>query len=320
MKVLETNAAMPDFDILVVGEVNPDLILLGDVTPDFRQREKMVDDAIITIGSSGVIFACGAVRLGLKVAYSGVVGDDLLGRYMLESMEKKGVDTSGIVIDPSLKTGLTLVLSRPADRAILTYLGSMSALRVEQIDPSLLLRSRHVHITSFFLQHSLRPDLVALLSKLHSRGITTSMDTNWDPWGEWDGNLRKALEQIDILLPNEQEALAISGQNELDAALNSLSQIVGTVVVKQGAHGAVAQRDEEHVRCPGFKIQVADTTGAGDSFDAGFIHAFLHNWSLEDSLALACACGALSTRAAGGTDAQPTLEEALQLIQQKGEV
>ncbi|MEJ2555651.1 MAG: carbohydrate kinase family protein [Anaerolineae bacterium] len=278
---------MPDFDILVVGEVNPDLILLGDVTPDFRQREKMVDDAVITIGGSGVIFACGAVRLGLKVTYSGVVGDD--------------------------------VLSRPADRAILTYLGSMSALRVEQIDPSLLLRSRHVHITSFFLQHSLRPDLVALLSKLHSRGITTSMDTNWDPWGEWDGNLREALEQIDILLPNEQEALAISGQNELDAALNSLSQIVGTVVVKQGAHGAVAQRDEERVRCPGFKIQVADTTGAGDSFDAGFIHAFLHHWSLEDSLSLACACGALSTRAAGGTDAQPTLEDALQLIQQKGE-
>ena len=311
---------MSDFDILVIGEVNPDLILLGEVTPDFRQREKIVDDAIMTIGSSGVIFACGAARLGLKVAYSGVIGDDLFGRYMLDSMEKKGVTTSGIIIDPSHRTGLTLVLSRPADRAVLTYVGSMSALRVAQIDRSLLLRSRHVHITSFFLQHALRPDLMALLSELRSLGMTISMDTNWDPWEKWDGNLREVLTQVDILLPNEQEALAISRQNELDAALNTLSEIVCTVVVKQGARGAVAQRNKERVQHPGFRVKTRDTTGAGDSFDAGFIHGFLHDWSLEESLALACVCGALSTRAAGGTDAQPTLEEALQFIERKGEV
>src|SRR5512135_1701986 len=94
------------FDILVAGEINPDLILSGNVIPEFGQVEKLVDAASLTIGSSSAIFACGAARLGLKVAFVGVCGDDVFGRFMLDEMSKRGVDVSNVIIRKDGQTGL----------------------------------------------------------------------------------------------------------------------------------------------------------------------------------------------------------------------
>lgn len=92
------------FDLLIIGEINPDIILRGtDVVPVFGQVEKMVEAADLTIGSSSVITACGAARLGLKVAFVGVVGDDLYGRFMLNAMQERGIDASHCLIDPPCK-------------------------------------------------------------------------------------------------------------------------------------------------------------------------------------------------------------------------
>ena len=101
------------YDILVAGEINPDLILSGDVEPAFGQVEKLVDSAVLAVGSSSVITACGAARLGLRVAFIGVCGDDLFGRFMLEEMQARGVDTSAVIVDPAQSTGLTVILNRP---------------------------------------------------------------------------------------------------------------------------------------------------------------------------------------------------------------
>ncbi len=87
------------FDILVAGEINPDLILSGDVTPEFGQVEKLVDSAGLTIGSSSAIFACGAARLGLQVAFIGLCGDDVFGHFMLEQMQARGVDISNVILN-----------------------------------------------------------------------------------------------------------------------------------------------------------------------------------------------------------------------------
>lgn len=298
------------FDLLVVGEINPDLILRGDVTPAFGQVEKLVDDATLTIGSSSVIFACGVARLGLRVAFAGVVGDDVFGQFMVSQMLARGIDTSAIVLEPSLHTGLSVILSRATDRAILTFAGSIAALRYEQIDLAMLDRARHLHLGAFFMLDALRPDVPRLFSEARQRGLTTSLDTNYDPTERWDGGLRQVLPLVDVFLPNEAELCAIGGSPDPDAALAALAQQVPIVAAKLGSYGGVARRGSTIAHAPALPVAVVDTTGAGDTFDAGFIYGFLHGWELAATLRLACACGSLSTRAAGGTAAQPTLAEA----------
>lgn len=297
------------FDLLVIGEINPDLILRGeDVIPEFGQAEKLIEDARLTIGSSSVIMACGAARLGLRVAFVGLVGDDEFGRFMLGAMQARGLDTSACMVDPAVATGMSVILSRPADRAILTFPGTMPLLRIEQIDAALLAGARHIHVGSYFLLDALRPDLPALFARAQAQGVTTSLDTNWDPAGTWA--VADLLPHVDIFFPNENEVLYLGGEEAFAPALEALARQVPTLAVKRGAQGGLARRGATAVTAAALPVDVVDTTGAGDSFDAGFLYGHLNDYALADALALACACGSLSTRAPGGTDAQPTLAEA----------
>lgn len=299
------------FDLLIVGEINPDLIVRGaDVVPVFGQVEKLVEDAELTPGASSVITACGASRLGLRVVFAGIVGDDTFGRYMLDAMRARGIDTSTCLTDSRLKTGLGLILSRPdGDRAILTYAGSIAALRPEHIDVSLLAQARHLHVGSAFLLDGLRDGLPNLLAQARAQGLSTSVDPNWDPRQQWEA--ADLLAHCDLFLPNEIEAQQISVRPVTDDALAHLARLIPTVAVKMGSAGGLARQGDLVVRQPALPIAVVDTVGAGDSFNAGFLYGYLQGWSLEQTLRLAVICGSLSTRAAGGTAAQPTLAEAL---------
>ena len=305
------------FDILVAGELNPDLILSGNVTPEFGQVEKLVDSATLTIGSSSAIFACGAARLGLKVAFIGVCGDDVFGRFMLEKMQMRGVDISNVILNPDGQTGLTVILNRGIDRAILTHSGLIGALKAEDVTDSLLRQAHHLHVASYFLQTALQPGLRDLFGRARSTGLTTSLDTNWDPTGEWSG-FDELLRLTDIFLPNENEALALSGASMLENALQVLNQKCQVTAVKCGSRGAFAIQGEITAYAPALPVQVVDTVGAGDSFDAGFLYGWLKGWGLEKTLMLAAACGSLSTQAAGGISAQPTLQEAMKNVQSIG--
>lgn len=307
---------MADFDLLVVGEINPDLILLGsDVVPEFGQAEKLVQRARLTVGASSVIMACGAARLGLRVAFIGAVGDDVFGRFMLDALAARGVDTSACVISAKHGTGLTVILSRGADRAMLTYTGAMATLRADQVDRRMLRRSRHLHVGSYFLLDALRPGLPALYAEAHALGLSTSLDTNWDPSGRWNGGLQQLLAECDLFMPNEAEACKIARRAELQESLAALAARVPTVAVKMGAEGGVVRQGSFTAYAPALPVQVVDTTGAGDSFDAGFLYGYLNGWPPERALRLACACGSLSVRVAGGTEGQPTLAEALQALE-----
>ncbi|MGD0752625.1 MAG: sugar kinase [Anaerolineales bacterium] len=308
----------PHFDILVAGEINPDLILSGNVTPEFGQVEKLVDSAALTVGSSSAIFACGAARLGLKVAFTGICGADIFGRFMLDELSLRGVDVSGVIIDPLLPTGLSVILNGPlGDRAILTHPGAINRLRAEQVTPDRLQTARHLHVASYFLQTALQPGLPDLFQRAHALGLTTSLDSNWDPSGEWR-DFDELLGRVDVFLPNEKETLAISGLPTAETAARALTRKCHLVAVKQGARGALACCGDELISVQAVPVQVVDTVGAGDSFDAGFLHGFLNEWSLEKTLSLAAACGSLSTRLAGGTAAQPTLAEAMGYVSSAG--
>jgi sugar/nucleoside kinase (ribokinase family) len=298
------------FDLLVAGEINPDLILTGNVTPEFGQVEKLVESASLTIGSSSAIFACGAARLGLKVAFVGMCADDVFGRFMLTEMQRRNVDTSNVIARPGGETGFSVILTEGADRAILTYPGLIAALQAADIPDSLLQQARHLHVASYFLQKSLQPGLPDLFLRAHSLGLTTSLDTNYDPFEKWLG-FDRLLAVTDVFLPNQTEALSITKSSDVGIASRQLAQYAKTVVVKLGADGALACSRDRIVKSSSPKVNVVDTVGAGDSFDAGFLYGYLNNWEIGKSLRLACVCGALSTRQAGGTDGQPTLEEAM---------
>jgi sugar/nucleoside kinase (ribokinase family) len=298
------------FDLLVSGEINPDLILGGDVVPEFGQVERLVEQATLTIGSSSAIFACGAARLGLKTAFIGKCGDDVFGHFMLDEMQKRNVDVSNVIIIPNGSTGLSVILSRGVDRAILTHPGLIAALKAGDVTDGLLSLARHLHVAGYFIQDSLRPGLPSLFQRAHALGLTTSLDTNYDPTEKWEG-LKELLPLTDIFLPNEKEACSLTKTTDLNAALSILATQCKLVVIKCGANGAMLSNGNKVISVPSIPVNVVDTVGAGDSFDAGFIYAYLNSWNLEKSLRLATVCGALSTQGAGGTIGQATLDRAM---------
>ncbi len=304
-----------DLDLLVVGEINPDIVVTDpDPVPIFGQAERIVASVRLVPGSSSVIAAMGAARLGLRVAMVGVVGDDALGRFMLDALAGRGIDVAACRIATGRPTGASVILGNGTDRAILTALGTIADTRVTDVPPALLARVRHLHVASFFLQPSLAASVPALFAAARAAGATTSLDPNWDPADRWDGGFAAAAAQADLLLPNGEEACRLTGLENVEDAARSLAGNGGrTVAVKLGADGALGVgRDGmlARVAAPA-GIEAIDTTGAGDSFDAGFLAGWLGDASLSEALRLAVACGTLSTRAPGGTDGQATRAEAL---------
>jgi sugar/nucleoside kinase (ribokinase family) len=299
-------------DLLVVGDCNPDLVLRGgDVEPVFGQVERLVDEAELTIGGSAAIAACGAARLGLETALASVVGNDPFGRFMLDALAERGVDTSGIVVQADARTGVTVVLVRGSDRAMLTALGAIGELTPELVERRLLHGARHVHVSSYFLQKGLRPGLADLLREARDAGASTSVDPNWDPAEEWDGGLLDLLDEVSVLFVNAEEAKRIARVGDVEEATRALSRGGSVlVVVKLGAEGALTLAGDRVFRCAAVAVEEVDAVGAGDSFDAGFLAGHLAGRPLEETLRLATSCGALSMRAAGGTAAQPSMEEA----------
>jgi sugar/nucleoside kinase (ribokinase family) len=302
------------FDIVVVGELNPDLIISGDVIPEFGQVEKLVSNAALAIGSSSAIFACGAARLGMHVAFVGMVGNDIFGRFMRQSLFEYGIDISGIVEDSETPTGISIILSTGTDRAILTYPGTIRRLKYSDINQEIILQARHLHVGSYYLQEALRPDLSLLFNRAHEGGLSVSLDTNYDPFKEWHDSLDQLLEKVDIFLPNSVECRGIAGMSNLEQAVDYFRTRVKYLGVKLGEKGALLCFDQKKYSVQPISVNVVDTIGAGDTFDAGFIYGYLAGWEPRRILKFATVCGSLSTRKAGGTAAQPTLEEAIQYM------
>jgi sugar/nucleoside kinase (ribokinase family) len=315
------------FDLLIIGEINPDIIVTRPgLTPIFGQAETIVDDVRLCPGSSSVITGCGASRLGLRTTFVGVVGADLFGKYMLTEMSERGLDTSYCIIDAGQPTGVSVILNRGDDRGILTSLGTISALRANQVPRRLFQQACHVHIGSYYLQSAIRPDLPGLLSEARTSGATISVDCNWDPAETWTG-IDRLISVTDIFFLNEEEARRITGlasaEKAAQALVESTSPIAGHplfVALKQGGRGALLATKNGVVRAAALSMKVVDTTGAGDSFNAGFLYGWISGWEPFQCLQLAVACGSLSTRKVGGVESQPRLPEALDFLSRQGDV
>lgn len=297
------------YDVIVAGELNIDLVLKGDVVPEFGQVEKLVDDMTLAAGGSACIFAASAAKMGLKVLYISRVGDDPFGRYLLEQMRAVGVDVSRVVVDPHIKTGGTVILSKGQDRAMLTYLGSIGEVRYEDLGPDWRTLARHLHVASPFLLTKLRPDMPRMMREARQAGMTVSLDTNWDPSEAWQ--VDDLLEHLDVLIPNENELMALAGERDLERAAQAMAARVPLLVVKLGAEGAMALQGATRVRVPALPVEALDTTGAGDTFDGGFLAGWLRGEALERSVQLGVVCGGLTTTLIGGFNGQPTWDEAV---------
>jgi len=305
-----------EFDLLVAGEINPDIVVTGDdIEPAFGQGERTVDRISMHIGSSSAITACAAARLGLRVAFAGVVGDDAFGGWMLEALAARGIDVSACRVDPSLATGASVILTRPDDRATLTAVGAMSALTANDLPDGLLARAAHLHVGSVFLQDGLRSGLAGVFERARGLGLTTSLDPAGDPAGTRYGALGPILDASTVVLPNRAEAPLIARRSDDDpvAAARALAARGPVVAVKLGGEGGLVVAGDEACRALAPEVEVIDAIGAGDAFDAGFLAAWLDGQSAEACLRLAVACGSLSVRASGGTDGQPERGEAAEL-------
>jgi sugar/nucleoside kinase (ribokinase family) len=295
---------MPRFDITIAGELNLDLILYGlpDELPP--ERELLADRMMLTLGGSSGILAHNLAALGSRVGFQSRIGDDDLGQTALLRLQQSGVDVSRLHRVPGpVKTGLTVILQRAAWRNMVTYSGTIAELTWDDLDLDYLADSRHFHVSSFYLQTGLRPRIPELFRKMKEAGLTTSLDTNDDPDDAWGSGLLDALRYVDVFLPNEREAPKAAGVSDLEAAVKKLSAIVPLVVVKLGREGAMAQRGTERFTSPALRVDAVDAVGAGDSFDAGFLHEYVRGADLQTCLASGNRAGAFSTTRPGGTEA-----------------
>jgi sugar/nucleoside kinase (ribokinase family) len=212
------------------------------------------------------------------------------------------VDISRVKTDPSQKTGVGFALVEPNDRAILTYLGTIDGLTPADFGGDLLTISRHWHVAGYFLMQSLRRFWPEWLRRLKQHGVTLSLDTNWSPDGRWE-DVKELLPLVDVFLPNDAEAMAITGKANVFDAGRSLASHGCLTVVTCGRNGVVAFRGDDLWRAEladPKTINVVDTTGAGDCFDAGFVRAWQLGWSIEKCLEIGMRCGRANVQAAGG--------------------
>ena len=291
--------------VLVAGELNPDLVLASLTSAPEPGREVVAREFALRLGSSSAICASGLAKMGNDVAFLGTAGDDAFGTFCVQQLTAAGVDVNLVRIDPSLQTGLTVSITG-RDRALVSYPGAMEDLRADDVTDSVLACFDHLHVSAYFLQRGLKPGLPGLFRRARALGIATSFDPGHDPYDEWGDEIRDVFRDTSVLFLNEIELELTTGSGDIEQGLRQLATDSTLAVVKLGARGSAALGASGVIeRVPAMEVDVVDTTGAGDSFNAGFLHAWLRDSSLAEALRCGVVCGSLSTRGLGGCEAQP---------------
>jgi|CZKL01.1.fsa_nt_gi sugar/nucleoside kinase (ribokinase family) len=288
-------------DVAIVGEINPDLIVYGLPRDLPEEREILASECQLMLGSSSAILAHNLSVLGSQVTFSSRVGNDLFADLCLHEMESAGVDVQHVVRIPTGKgTGITVILPLASTRRILTYPGAMFEMTLGDLDLDFIARAKHFHLSSVFLHRKLLADIPHLFKEMKRRGLTTSLDTNDDPEGLWRGVVEEILPHVDLLFCTEDEVRKIA---KVDDAESFLSSRVPVLVVKRGARGATVFSDGPRIDAPALSVDVVDTVGAGDTFDAGFLHQWLQKALPEICLSFGNLTAGLSVTRPGGTAA-----------------
>uniref|UniRef100_K3WYU1 Adenosine kinase n=1 Tax=Globisporangium ultimum (strain ATCC 200006 / CBS 805.95 / DAOM BR144) TaxID=431595 RepID=K3WYU1_GLOUD len=247
-----------------------------------------------------------------------VVGTDAFAPVLKSHLDSHGVALSSPMID-GVPTGVCIVLSGTQDRSFITHYGAARKFNVEHIDEEKVLAADHLHIGGFYSCSNLQGNLKPLLEKAHAKGITISLDTNYDSSEAWSG-LQELLPLLDVFLPNEVEAMKISRTDSVDAAMAYFTQHVpGLTVIKIGEGGARAHCAKTNTTWMqgSFQTQVVDVTGAGDSFNAGFLSMWkATNGDVQEALKWGCATASKCVSALGACSLQSTYDDVNAVILQ----
>lgn len=301
------------YDVTVIGEIFTDHIFTG--FPQWPQPGEEVYSSGYAreLGGGVAITACALSRLGRNVAAIAVIGKG--DSFSRERLHTFGVFTEGITVSPSLETAVTVSVSTREDRSFFTWAGANVELPAALARPDvrkILLASRHVH----FAMRLERPLASSLLPLLREARCTISIDPGFHPeWSLLPEN-QQTLRDCDYFFPNEKEGQILAASNQPQQIVDRLqaSGIHGTIL-KLGRNGAITASHGQYVHAVPPEVQVVDTTGAGDAFDAGFLDSILDDPSIERAVRRACACGSLSTRAAGALAALPDKHELENFLQ-----
>jgi sugar/nucleoside kinase (ribokinase family) len=303
------NSAEKKIDVIVIGELNVDIILNEIESFPVIGKEIIANTMSVTLGSSSAIFASNLSSVGSKVAFIGKIGEDNFAEVVLNSLESKKVDTSHIIKSTSLCTGATIVLNYDQNRAMVTYPGAMNDLSLKDIDFGFLSTARHMHFSSYFMQPGIRSDIPALFKRAKELGLSTSLDTQWDPEEKWDFPLEELLPYVDVFLPNIEEFKFLTHTSTIEEGIKKVQSFAHFIIIKNGSKGAIAWDGKSLITQPAFiNDRVIDCIGAGDSFNAGFINDFINKKPLNKCLESGALTGAISTTTAGGTTAFENME------------
>lgn len=287
---------------LVIGDLNIDLIFSKlDRFPEIGS-EIIAEKSFLDIGGSGGIFSAVLSQLGSETIIISEIGNDHLGRFLIERLGKFGVKTDLIEVHDNKNTGISVTASYAEDKYQISELTAVNTMNFVNIKGDIIEDINHVHFTSYYMMKNLIPKYTEIIKEIKriNNSITFSLDTNDDPEDNWKGDLSGVLKNIDILFVNKKESLKISGSKNIEEAIKILKNMVANVVVKLGPEGSLAHFSGDLIKTKALTVDFQDSTGAGDNFDAGFIHGYLKGYDEESALKIANICGGESVRFLGG--------------------
>ncbi|HLV00097.1 MAG TPA: carbohydrate kinase family protein [Acidobacteriota bacterium] len=306
--------------VLFVGDINIDIIMGGLTTLPVVDREITCSSYDVTLGSAAAICACAYASLGGDASFAGLAGMDDDGEFMLRGMKSFGVNTDLVRRTHKVRTGVTVNLIYEDTRSQVTYPGTIAEYDGSELTEELLGRFDHLHLAGPYQQTRFRPRISVVLDLARRLGKTTSLDTQWDPTETWEF-LDDWLPVLDYLFLNEDEALSFTGVADPEKALLKLAGRTAMPVIKLGPRGALVICDGQPVRIPAKKVEVVDTTGAGDTFDAAFLFGRLEKGM--DVIAAARFGNAAAGRSCtfpGGVEARSSYEAVLEFIREKEDI
>jgi len=301
--------ALTHYEILIPGNYFCDLIFTG--FPDFPALGSEVYTQNLTITVGGVLNTVIALRrLGIEVGWLGQIGNDMFSRFVLDLIEKEGVDISLLTQVDAPFQRVTVAVSYPQDRAFITYVDPALSPVEMAFDSLQDIRFGHLHFTGFQLEeHTLE-----VIKVTRGRGIKVSMDCQDRPMTLETPGVRDILTHLDMFMPNAKEAMRLAERDSVGAAAEVLRPLVPLLVIKDGGNGASAWQGESHWHEPALNVTPVDTTGAGDVFNAGFLTAYLKGQEMRECLRWGNICGGLSTLGSGGTSTAPHREQVAAIL------
>jgi sugar/nucleoside kinase (ribokinase family) len=255
------------------------------------------------LGGNGANTSLALATIGIPVRLLGTIGADEEGRFALEILRQRGVDTSGVSTADAPTAASIVLVNRHGERKFLHRTGASASAFPAPVAFTRELTDgmSHYHLASLFLLPKLRVHAAECLARARAAGLTTSLDTNWDPHGLWMRDLGPCLPHLDVIFTNEDEARMTTGSPDpAIAAGRLLAGGARLAVMKLGPRGCAIYNGAEEILCPAFEVEAKDTTGAGDCFAGGFLAALQQGASLAEAGRFANAVGAMSVQHVGG--------------------